>query len=133
MASPRLGAPKHSSQTCANQTPGLALSPDTDLEDLPEHLRPNRKPGDPNPDDEARRFMHEFLKTTNPAEETRLPPDELIDRTFLMPPKADVSRCRAKIISRIDDCKKRNGLNSHPEIVKFKCLMNGDYEEVIAI
>ena len=42
----------------------------------------------------------------------------------------DGSRARAKIIERID--KNWDAAKYHPDMVKFKCLINGEFEEVVA-
>ena len=47
-----------------------------------------------------------------------------------MPPQEDGSRVRAKIMQRVQEYK--NGIATHPEVMKFKCLINDDYEEVVA-
>ena len=70
------------------------------------------------------------METVNLTEPGRLEPDQLIDRTFLMPPSDDGSRVRAKIVKRVRDFKK--GREDDPDYIKFKCLVNGEYEEVMA-
>ena len=98
---------------------------DEDDEDLAEHLRdPNkdRKEGEP-------LTFQEPLRTENPVD-PNLPPEEMIGRTFLMAPQEDGTRVRAKIVQRIEEHKK--GLENEPELIKFKCLVNNDYEEVVA-
>ena len=54
----------------------------------------------------------------------------MIDRTFLLPPEEDGQRYRAKILKIMEEDQAK--LASNPEVVRFKCLVNGDYEEVIA-
>ena len=66
---------------------------------LAEHLK-NRKPGENNPLQEPIKFHKKGLHTLNPVE-TGLKPEEMIGRTFLMPPTADGSRHRAKIMSEV--------------------------------
>ena len=61
-----------------------------------------------------------------------LPPEKLIDRTFLMPPEEDGTRHRAKIMKMIDDHRTSSKLEEHPDRIKFKCLVNNKYEEVVA-
>ena len=68
----------------------------------------------------------------NPVESSVLPPEKLINRTFLMPPEEDGSRYRAKIMEMIKDHCEDNDFELEPERVKFKCLVNGQYEEVVA-
>ncbi len=57
---------------------------------LAEHLR-HRKPGEKNPLEEPLKFHKKALATLNPTE-TGLKPEEMIGRTFLMPPTQDGSR-----------------------------------------
>jgi hypothetical protein len=54
----------------------------------------------------------------------------MVDRSFLMPPGEDGSRVRAKIIQRINDHNAK--AEKDPELIKFKCLVDGKYEEVVA-
>ena len=100
-----------------------------DEEDLAPHLRDQRKPGDPNPEKKPLDFSLEHLDTPNPTT-PGLPPEDMIDRTFLMPPADDGSRVRAKIIQIVEDHKTQG--QSSPEFVRFKCLVDDKYEEVVA-
>ena len=97
-----------------------------DAEFSAEHIRePERIPG------EAKRFTFaDSFRTHNPTEEERLPPEELKNRTFLMPPQEDGTRVRAKILELVNLHKEE--LSKHPDLVKFKCLVNDDYEEIVA-
>ena len=47
-----------------------------------------------------------------------------------MPPEEDGSRYRAKIIEMIDDYKQ--GMDDLPEVKKFRCRVNNQYEESVA-
>ena len=96
--------------------------------DLPEHLR-NRKPGEKNSLDEPLKFYKKALHTLNPTEKD-LTPKEMVGRTFLMPPAPDGSRYRAKIMSTVRDLKEK--AHSEPAFIKFKCLVNNDFEDVVA-
>ncbi len=91
-----------------------------------------RKPGEPNPNKDTVEFVTDSLKTNNPTISGLLP-EEMIDRTFLMPPNEDGSRFRAKIIERVDDHKRE--MNSDPDVIadliRFKCIVNDDYEELV--
>ncbi len=87
-------------------------------------------PDDPYQDEEPTPNLEDPMKTPNPTVTTRLPPDDLIDRTFLMPPKDDGSRERAKIVKRINVYKDKR--KDDPDYVKFSCLVNGEYEEIVA-
>ena len=96
-----------------------------DEEDLAPHLRDQRKPGDPNPEKKPLDFSLEHLDTPNPTT-PGLPPEDMIDRTFLMPPADDGSRVRAKIIQIVEDHKTQG--QSSPEFVRFKCLVDDKYD-----
>ena len=99
-----------------------------DQSELPEHLR-QRKPGEANPLEEPLKFSKRALRTLNPTE-SGLTPQEVIGRTFLMPPTQDGSRYRAKIMSRVR--KMKDKAHEDPEFIQFKCLVNDDYEDIVA-
>ena len=99
-------------------------------EDLAPHLRKRREAGEPNPNQDAYDFRDDSLRTDNPTEEQRLDPDDMLNRTFLMPPKEDGTRHRAKIVERVRALRAR--AREDPAMAKFKCIVNGDYEEVVA-
>jgi len=65
-----------------------AMFPDKG-EDLPPHLCKPRPYGAPNPEETPRNFSGQTLHTDNPVLPDALPPDKMIDRTFLMPPEED--------------------------------------------
>ena len=112
------------------ENPPLKDMPAPDLpepEDLPPHLRDQGVNEDKTKPEVE--FILDSLKTPNPVQ-PNLPPDELIDRTFLMPPKRDGTRYRAKIIERIQEHKKK--LDKNPELIRFRCLVNGDHEKIVA-
>ena len=80
-------------------------------------------------------FSADKMTTDNKTESAQLPPDELLQRTFLMPPNDDGSRDRAKILEIINDHKERTQkeIDQHPEMIKFKCIVGKDKrEEVVA-
>mgnify|MGYP000691397573 FL=1 len=56
----------------------------------------------------------------------------MLDCTFLMPPEDDGTRYRAKIIALIDNHLAENDFEKQPERIKFKCLVNDKYEEIVA-
>jgi hypothetical protein len=91
-------------------------------EDLSPHLRERNEDGTLNLDSKE-------MSSLNPTVPD-LPPGEMIDRTFLLPPEEDGQRYRAKIHKIMEEDQAK--LASNPEVVRFKCLVNGDYEEVIA-
>ena len=95
---------------------------------LAEHLKV-QKPGTDNPLQEPIKFLKKSLATLNPTEKG-LTPEEMIGRTFLMPPEADGSRHRAKIMSEVQKMKDKG--HESPEHVKFKCLVNNDFEDIVA-
>ena len=106
------------------------------VEDVPEedeliaeHVKDKRAPGAPNPKSEPLKFDENF-ESVNPTEKG-LPPEKVPGRYVLLPPDEEGTRVRAKIIERIDDYK--NGIDqSHPELIKFRCLVNDKYEDILA-
>ena len=92
-------------------------------EHIAEHLRDSDEQGMQN-------FLAEPLRTDNPTEKEKLPPDEMIDHTFLMPPRPDGSRIQAKIMERVQIM--RDKVAHHPKVIKFKCIVDNDYEEIVA-
>jgi len=59
-----------------------------------------------------------------------LKPEEMTGRTFLMPPTANGSRHRAKTMESVHDVKDK--AHKDPACIKFRCLVNNDFEEVVA-
>jgi len=55
------------------------------------------------------------LRTDNPVLPNLLPPDKMLDRTFLMPPEDDGTQYRAKIIALIDNHLAENDFEKQPE------------------
>jgi len=94
-----------------------SLFPDKD-EDLPPHLREPQPCGAPNPEETPRDFSGQFLHTENPVLPNGLPPDKMIDRTFLMPPEEDGTRHQAKSIALIDSHLAKNNFEKQPKRVK---------------
>ena len=109
---------------------------DPPLRDMPEVETVEIDDDDNNPairnshPDGTRNLDHEDMSTPNPTTSVRLPPEELTDRTFLMPPNEDGSRYRAKIVGIVNDHVSKT--EGHPELVKLKCIVNDQYEEVVA-
>jgi len=101
---------------------------DQDQNDLADHLK-HRKPGEENPLDEPLKFGKKALQTLNPTEDN-LKPKEMIGRTFLMPPTADGSRHRAKIMEATHNMK--DEAHKDPAHIGFKCLVNNSFKEVVA-
>lgn len=75
------------------------------------------------------KFHKRALRTLNPTE-SDLTPQEVIGRTFLMPPTQDGSRYRAKIMLRVR--KMKDKAHKDPEFIQFKCLVNNDYKDIVA-
>ena len=85
----------------------------------PQARLPKTPHGAPNPDESPRYFtLEEPLKTDRPTV-PNLPPEEMIGRTFLMPPQEDGTRLRAKILERVRAS--REELKANPDLIKFKC------------
>ena len=95
-------------------------------EDLAPHLQRGIKPGDANPNNEPITFGLEPMTAANPTE-LGLSPEEMINRTFLMPPEQDGTRVRAKILRQIPPKDEDN-----EAYAKFLCLVNGEKEAVVA-
>jgi len=100
---------------------------DPDQSDLSKHVKA-RKPGTENPLDEPLKFNKRALRTFNPAE-SDLKPDEMIRRTFLVPPRADGSRRCAETMSTAREMKEK--AHAAPDHIKFKCLVNNDFKDVV--
>ena len=97
----------------------------------PQARLPKTPHGAPNPDETPRDFtLEEPLKTDQPTI-PNLPPEEMIGRTFLMPPQEDGTRLHAKILERVHAS--REELKANPDLIKFKCKL-GDIEldEIVA-
>ena len=90
-------------------------------EDLAPRLK-ERKEGDPID------FSKDFLHTTNPLLD-KPRPEEMIDRTFLLPPLPDGTRHRATIVERVKHMKKE--LGNQDENIQFRCRYDGDKEDVV--
>ena len=93
---------------------------DDDDEDLAPHLRNKPKKGESTVDNPC---------TDNPTK-SGLAPEEMIERTFLMPPEEDGSRYRAKIMEIVDV--HLNGMNNNPDLIRFRCRVNNKYDEIVA-
>jgi len=66
--------------------------------------------------------------------DTGLKPDDLVDRTFLLPPNADGTRQRARIVKMIN--KHLDEIEDDPdrkaELAKFKVIVDDKWEDVVA-
>ena len=109
---------------------------DPPLRDMPEIETVEVDDDDNNPGirdsqtDGTRNLDHEDMSTPNPTMSVHLPPEDLTDRTFLMPPNEDGSRYRAKIVGIINDHVSKT--EGHPEVFRLKCIVNDQYQEVVA-
>ena len=75
----------------------------------------------------------ESLDTPN-ATVKGLKPEDLPGRTILMPPSEDGTQVRAKILQIVKDHKDKVGkdVGQMPEMIKFKCLVDNEYKDLIA-
>ena len=97
----------------------------------PQARLPKTPHGAPNPDESPQDFtLKEPLKTDRPTI-PNLPPEEMIGRTFLMPPQENGTRLCAKILERVRASHEE--LKANPDLIKFKCKL-GDTElaEIVA-
>jgi hypothetical protein len=80
---------------------------------------------------EARdKFHTNRLKTGNERAGIDLPLEEMIGWTVLMPPTAIGERFRGHIIKPVE--KSRADYEEHPKLIKFKCLVNDKYKEIVS-
>ena len=58
----------------------------------------------------------------------------MVSQQILLPLRDDDTRVRAKILHRINDFKNkvREDSKDRPEVLRFKCLIDNDYEDVVA-
>jgi hypothetical protein len=105
-----------------------AMAVDPKDADLAPHLK-ERQPGEANPNDEPLLFINKQLTTPNPTVEG-LSPNQMEGRSFLMPPEDNGTQKHAKFIQMVN--KYKDGMESHPKRIKFKCLVNDKYKEVVA-
>jgi hypothetical protein len=107
------------------------LAPPADSEEyLAEHAREPPARGQPNPENRPRNFIGEFLGTPNPTQKD-LAPEDAIGKSFLMPPEDDGTRHRARIMEIIND-DRQHADERKKALIKFKCLVNDQWEEVVA-
>ena len=97
--------------------------------DLPYYVPPSDKPYEVPITDGMLNFVMDKLKTDATVEKN-LHPEDMITRTFLMPPMDGGTHAQAKILKRIDAY--RDAAKYHPDMVKFKCIINDKFEEVVA-
>jgi hypothetical protein len=86
--------------------------------------------GKPNPENKPHNFVGEFLGTPNPTQKD-LAPEDAIGKSFLMPPEDDGTCHRACIIEIIKN-DQQCADKWKKALIKFKCLMNDQWEEVVA-
>ena len=103
-------------------------TPEYDDEGTPYAYDSSKESGD-HQDPRTFGFDKHRMKTDNPTI-PNLPPDEMIDRTFLLPPSSDGTRVRAKIIEQIRLSKEE--LAKDPKLIKFRCKVDDRYDEIVA-
>ncbi len=106
-----------------------------DPEDRPKQLDPKNKPGRKHHNNEPLDFSTHPLKTERKTIKTKdMTPEDLIGRSFLMPEEDDGTRDRAVVTQLLTDFRKDviNKTKDHPEVIKLKCLVKGEYEEIVA-
>ena len=96
--------------------------------DLPDHCQP-QPPGRPNPTQKPYDFSAESLDNPNPTVKG-LTPEQMIKRSFLMPPQPDGTRLRAEIQEVLE--LSREERENNPDLIKFRAIVNDDYEEIVA-
>ena len=104
---------------------------DDDNDDIADHLKENRVPGACVVTKDKPMNLAGFpMENPNPVIDEQLLPEDLIGRSALLPEAEDRSRARAKIISLVNE--HIDEVRERPELAKFRCHVNGEYEEVIA-
>ena len=97
-------------------------------QDAPEPVKA-RKPGQVNPNLDPLELQGK-LRTTNPTVKDKLMPNEVVGRSFLMPPGEDGQRFRAFIKERITLTRKE--LLKDPAMIKFRARINNSYDDVVS-
>jgi hypothetical protein len=107
---------------------------DDEDEELAPHLREHKDDGDPIISNRPLNLDLEDMATERPVEPNRLPPEEMKGRTFLLPPRDDGTRYRAKIIDMVNAHKDKAQEHAmqNPEYIKFRCLVNNQYEDIVS-
>ena len=100
-----------------------------DIQDVSEPSQPRRKFGETNPDNDPVDLRFKNMENPNPTL-GGLSPNEMIGRTFLLPPEEDGTRHRAKVIQQMEET--TAALADNPEIIKFRCLVNNEKEDIIS-
>jgi hypothetical protein len=103
----------------------------TPLKDMPcvEEVEPNHLQA-PHTRGDRDKFAFDRLHNGNELEGIRLLPEEMVGRTVLMPPTDNGERFRATIKERFD--KHNATCETHPEKVKFRCVVDGKYKEIVS-
>ena len=107
---------------------------DSDPNDLAPHLHTHKTSIDGVLQDEPPlNILPGDLDTFNPVERSRLPPEELINRSVLLPPRDDGTRDRAHIAEIINLHK--DGVRQDDAFIKFRCRVGtgtDHYYEILA-
>ena len=98
-------------------------------EDLADHLKRLRQPGEPNPKQDPLN-LRDMLMEPNKVNTKDIPPDQLPGRTFLMPPLEDGTRHRARILERISLTKEQK--EKDPKLIKFRAIINEETPDIVA-
>ena len=118
-------SPDITHKSCYDQTPLKNMPVDGEID--PEEDRSPQLRGEL---DDSNTMRMEPMATHNPTQ-PGLPPEEIPGRTFLIPPNADGTRYRAKIIRQIKADKKKR--REDPNYVEFLTSVNNDeYEQIVA-
>ena len=127
-------------QYCAMKDPPIANRNAKDSNQIDESKLPSHLLQDP-PDDPYPFTTKEEVEAPNVpdlpdiAEATKdkppgLPPEEMIERSFLLPANDDGTRFRATVIRATNA--HRKSVQNDPKLTKFRCLINDEYEDVLA-
>ena len=129
-----LDKPTSMDNTPLKDMPVVEMFEVKESEDYPEFMRETREPGGPNPKNTPFKFEPGSLKTDAQVETKRLPPEELVGRTFLMPPLENGERHRAKLLEILHDHKEatREHVEKDPDYINFKVRIGTDIEEIVA-
>ena len=105
------------------------VDPDLSAEDTSPHVQVPRQPGEDNPNQIPLKLDPIDMETNNPTV-TLKSPEEAIGRSFLMPPTANGERLRAKVTQLVGEYQDLKA--SDPALIKFRCLVNDKYEDIVS-
>ncbi|CAB9518706.1 hypothetical protein SEMRO_957_G224510.1 [Seminavis robusta] len=64
--------------------------------------------------------------------ESGLPPEQMLERTVLMPPAENGTRVRDKNLEKEVLKYYKEKVQLHPDMINFRCRVNDEYEEIVA-